>query len=387
MVRGYHNNVLTGHLATHWWPTPCRAIHLITFYFSPVQINNVFRRRGASLINQKGSIRSKSFISSPVEVEGSREAEAYVRSIRNSGHSDDYKSLKRLLARRHHWQEPEPESSETVIVRSLPQLGTLQYYTEGRETVARLPRDPSIFRVNRAKEEPELAQRGSLQETPRSLALISPVQNILPEPVAAVPSLPLSSVRLLQPVAAVPNLPVTPRLPVSSVPTVPSVATSSFRSFSRGGSVTLPNRASVTASPSRSPPIRLPSPTQRARKRITEPPGTSPSPGLSTTPASRQISPVPAFPSVFKSGGRPTKAPRKTIQETPRGGFRARGQVTVASNARDDVLRSSSSSSSVSSTSSVVSSVSSQVSSVSQSSPGTKPSASISAPVRHPELG
>ena len=384
MVRGYHNNVLSGHPPLHWWPTPCQAIHLITFYFSPVQINNVFRRRGASLINQKGSPRSKSSISSPAEVEGSREAEAYVRSIRNSGHSDDYKSLKRLLARRHHWQEPEPDSSETVIVRSLPQLGTLQYYTEGRDTVARLPRDPSIFRVNRGKEEPELAQRGSLQDTPRSLALISPVQNILPEPVAAVPSLPVSSVRLLQPVAAVPDLPVTPRLPVSPVPTAPSVATSSFRSFSRGGSVTLPNRASVTAS--RSSPIRVPSPTQRARKRITDPPSTSPSPGLSTTPASRQISPVPAFPSVFKSGSRPTKAPRDTIPETPRGGFKARGQVTT-SKARDDVLRSSSSSSSVSSTSSVVSSVRSQVSSVSQSSPVTKPPASISAPVRHPELG
>ena len=376
MVRGYHNNVLTsGHLATHWSETPCRAIHLITFYFSPVQINNVFRRRGASLINQKGSKPSKS--SSHAEVEGSREAEAYVRSIRNSGHSDDYKSLKRLLARRHHWQEPEPDSSETVIVRSLPLLpphGTLQYYTDGRIPVARTARDPSFTSLRRGKEEPEPASRGSLQETPRSSALISPVQNILPEPVAAVPSLPVTSVRLLQPVAAVPDLPVTPRpLPASSVPTVPSVATSSFRSFSRGGSVTLPNRASVTAS--RSTPIRVPSPTQRARKRITSPPSTS-------SPSPRQISPVPAFPPVFTSGT------RDPTPETPRSGLRARGQT------RDNVLRSSSSSSSVSSVSSVVTSVRSEVSQVSSvatsqeaASPASKQPTSILAPVRHPVLG
>ena len=320
-----------------------------------------------------------------------------MRSIRNSGHSDDYKSLKRLLARRHQWQEPEPESSETVIVRSLPLLPyqvTPQYYTGGREPVARLVREPAISpgrQTSRDREQLEPAVRGTVQESPRSASLISPVQNILPEPVAAVPSLPVT--RVLQPVAAVPDLPVTQlpasRRPVISVPTVPSVATSSFRSFSRGGSVTVPSRSPVTVSRgvtapsrspvtvSRSPPIRVSSPTQRARQRITE--AVSQLSILGTTPASRPSSPAPrspALPPVFRSVSRPTKAAR--IPETPRGGSTARGQErgqAASSEVRESVVRSSSSS---------VSSVSSSVRShsVSKQAP-----ASISAPVRHPVLG
>ena len=312
-----------------------------------------------------------------------------MRSIRNSGHSDDYKSLKRLLARRHQWQEPEPESSETVIVRSLPLLPyqvTPQYYTGGRDPVARPGRH-----LSRDREQLEPAVRGTVQESPRSASLISPVQNILPEPVAAVPSLPVT--RVLQPVAAVPDLPVTQlpasRRPVISVPTVPSVATSSFRSFSRGGSVTVPSRSPVTVSRgvtapsrspvtvSRSPPIRVSSPTQRARQRITE--AVSQLSILGTTPASRPSSPAPrspALPPVFRSVSRPTKAAR--IPETPRGGSTARGQErgqAASSEVRESVVRSSSSS---------VSSVSSSVRShsVSKQAP-----ASISAPVRHPVLG
>merc|ERR1719447_1529500 len=151
------------------------------------EINNVFRRRGASLRNHKevSIVRTNSPSSEPVSGSDTRisQSEAYVRSIRQSGHFDNYPALKLLLARRQHYAEPEPDSSETVIVKSLPQISqhgrTIQYYVGGREPLARLPRDPSPTVHNFQLEHRDQAEihRGTFLETPRSASLIAPVQN------------------------------------------------------------------------------------------------------------------------------------------------------------------------------------------------------------------
>ena len=153
-----------------------------------VLINNVYKRRGASLsLHKKKLARRRERL--PASPAPSSQSEAYVRSIRQSGHFDSYPALKLLLARRQHWAgEPVPESSETVIVKSLP-FHQPQYYPGGREPLARLPRDPQVhnFRLEEAE-----VHRG-FQETPRSSSLLAPIQNVLPEPVAAVPRLPVGS--------------------------------------------------------------------------------------------------------------------------------------------------------------------------------------------------
>ena len=345
-------------------------------------------------------------MSTSVESSGARDttrdSEAYVRSIRHLGHFDNYQTLQRLLARRQNWstsssssQEPQPDSSETVIVKSLPliphvsphvsHVSTPQYYTGGREPLTRLSRDPQLhsFQLERDRaEQSQQIQRGSLQEVPRSAALIAPVQNVLSEPVAAVPGAQVSSV--LQPVPAVPELPsVTsfttlssvPTVPASSaVPTVPSVSSSSFRtSFSRGGLVTLP-RSPVTVTRS---PVRTPNPTLRARQRVTESTSeTSSAPVISTTTRAREsVTSVPRSPVSSVPRSPVSSVPRSPVSSVPRFQPARGGSLDLA----PETPRSSGQSSV---RSSVSSSVSSSVRHV-----NVARGVDTSTTVRHPELG
>lgn len=83
-----------------------------------------------------------------------------------------------MLSRRQLWQgDPEPDSSETVIVKSLPDL-------------SRHIRDPQRNSFQHRALQSEVF-RGTVEEEPRSSSLIAAVQNILPEPIPAVPSLPV----------------------------------------------------------------------------------------------------------------------------------------------------------------------------------------------------
>jgi len=83
-----------------------------------------------------------------------------------------------MLSRRQLWQgDPEPDSSETVIVKSLPDL-------------SRHIRDPQRNSFPHRALQSEVF-RGTVEEEPRSSSLIAAVQNILPEPIPAVPSLPV----------------------------------------------------------------------------------------------------------------------------------------------------------------------------------------------------
>jgi len=243
-------------------------------------VRNVYKRRGASL---KGKVEN---------TEGVQEQDTgeYVRSIRQSPHYLNSPAIRLLMARRHQQQqqqqqqwsgEPQTDSSETVIVKSLP-LPPSHFYSGGREALVRAARDPQIHNFLLEEHEDTEIQRGTFLETPRSAALIAPVQNILPDPVPAVPSLPVGRVvgpgrhplagPLLRAVPAVPDLPT-----ISSFTTaLPRTASSSTtRPTTRRGSHSVSTSArSLSRGSFSRPPFRNPSPTARARQKLVTTPST-----------------------------------------------------------------------------------------------------------------
>ena len=201
------------------------------------------------------------------------------------------------MARRQQWSgEPQTDSSETVIVKSLP-LPPSHFYTGGREPLVRPARDPQIHNFLLEEHEDAEIQRGTFLESPRSAALIAPIQNILPEPVPAVPSLPVGRQPQLfagpsrQPVVG-PFLRAVPAVP--DLPTISSFTTSLPRkatsSTTRRGSNSVSTSArSLSRGSFTRPPFRLhPSPTQRARQKITAPPVTEKHSISVTTARARQ---------------------------------------------------------------------------------------------------
>ena len=248
-------------------------------YFRAGLVRNVYKRRGASL---KGKVEN---------TEGLQEQDTgeYVRSIRQSPHYLNSPAIRLLMARRHQQQqqqqqwsgEPQTDSSETVIVKSLP-LPPSHFYSGGREALVRAARDPQIHNFLLEEHEDTEIQRGTFLETPRSAALIAPVQNILPDPVPAVPSLPVGRVvgpgrhplagPLLRAVPAVPDLPT-----ISSFTTaLPRTASSSTtRPTTRRGSHSVSTSArSLSRGSFSRPPFRNPSPTARARQKLVTTPST-----------------------------------------------------------------------------------------------------------------
>jgi len=202
---------------------------------------NQFRRRGASLRNTK----ELSPEAEPVTSDDER-----VRSIRQSGHFYSSPALRLLLARRQQWAEPQADSSETVVVKSLPSLPLSgrslpsfplphTFYQSsglGKEPLTRPERDPQLQTfVGQARHTEEPLQ-GSFQETPRAAALLAPVQNVVPAPIPAVPV--PSRVAVLSPVPAVPSVNGLPRRVLRPVPAVPDLPTLS--------TFTTPTTSSVT---------------------------------------------------------------------------------------------------------------------------------------------
>jgi len=251
-------------------------------------VKNVYRRRGASLKQQAAASKR--------QLNKDTDSGEYVRSIRQSGHYFNSPAIRLLMARRQQWSgEPQTGSSETVIVKSLP-LPPSHFYTGGREPLVRAQRDPQIHNFLLEEHEDGEIQRGTFLESPRSAALIAPIQNILPEPVPAVPSLPVG--RQPQPVAGPGRQPVVgpflravPAVP--DLPTISSFTTSLPRKASssttrRGfNSVSTSARSLSRGSFSR-PPFRNPSPTQRARQKITNAPATEKHSISVTTARARQ---------------------------------------------------------------------------------------------------
>lgn len=283
-------------------------------------IKNVYRRRGASLKHQKSPKDQ------PTEKLKSKEKDSveYVRSIRQSGHYFNSPAIRLLMARRQQWSgEPQTDSSETVIVKSLP-LPPSHFYTGGREPKARTARDPQIHNFLLEEHEDAEIQRGTFLESPRSAALIAPVQNILPEPVPAVPSLPVG--RQSQSIAGPgrqpgqgPFLRAVPAVP--DLPTISSFTTSPPRKASSSTNRLGPHSVSTSArSLSRSsftrPPFRNPSPTQRARQKISSQPVTEKLSISVTTSRARQ----PILPQTETSFRSPSRGNghETTLTETTR---------------------------------------------------------------------
>jgi len=231
-------------------------------------ITNVYRRRGASL-KQVNSQKDSRVKQGSQKLSKETDSVEYVRSIRQSGHYFNSPAIRLLMARRQQWSgEPQTDSSETVIVKSLP-LSSSHFYTGGREPLIRPARDPQIHNFLLEEHEEPVIQRGSFVDSPRSAALIAPVQNILPEPVPAVPTLPVGRQTqavagpILRAVPAVPDLPT-----ISSFTTaLPRTATSSTKRL--GSSSVSTSARSLSRGSFTRPPFRIPSPTQRARQKIT----------------------------------------------------------------------------------------------------------------------
>jgi len=231
-------------------------------------ITNVYRRRGASL-KQVNSQKDSRVKQGSQKLSKDTDSVEYVRSIRQSGHYFNSPAIRLLMARRQQWSgEPQTDSSETVIVKSLP-LSSSHFYTGGREPLIRPARDPQIHNFLLEEHEEPVIQRGSFVDSPRSAALIAPVQNILPEPVPAVPTLPVGRQTqavagpILRAVPAVPDLPT-----ISSFTTaLPRTATSSTKRL--GSSSVSTSARSLSRGSFTRPPFRIPSPTQRARQKIT----------------------------------------------------------------------------------------------------------------------
>ena len=246
----------------------------------------------------------------------------YVRSIRQSGHYFNSPAIRLLMARRQQWSgEPQTDSSETVIVKSLP-LPPSHFYSGGRPLV-RPARDPQIHNFLLEEHEDAEIQRGSFVDSPRSAALIAPIQNILPEPVPAVPSLPVGrhpqpvAVPIRQPVVG-PILRAVPAVP--DLPTISSFTTSLPRTLTsstdrlRNPSVSTSARSLSRGSFSR-PPFRNPSPTQRARQKITAAPKLKISASVTTARARQPILPQTETSFRFPSRGNGRET---TLTETTR---------------------------------------------------------------------
>lgn len=192
---------------------------------------NHFRRRGSSL----RSIKELSL--APAELADNER----VRSIRQSGHFYSSPALRLLLARRQQWSEPQADSSETVVVKSLPFPSSFyQQSGLGRDPLTRAERDPQLNNFAVQTHQSRGTVRGSFQETPRAAALLAPVQNIVPAPIPAVPSrFPiLSAIPAVPSINAVPRrvlrpVPAVPDLPTLSTFTTPSTTGASTRSFPR----------------------------------------------------------------------------------------------------------------------------------------------------------
>ena len=103
----------------------------------------MYRRRGASL-KQVNSQKDSRVKQGSQKLSKETDSVEYVRSIRQSGHYFNSPAIRLLMARRQQWSgEPQTDSSETVIVKSLP-LSSSHFYTGGREPLIRPARDPQI---------------------------------------------------------------------------------------------------------------------------------------------------------------------------------------------------------------------------------------------------
>ena len=247
------------------------------FFFSRA---NPFKQRGASLYTS--SLPSLPSLPSS--------SQAILRSARQSGSFRRPSSLDRrpvspvrfLLSRRQLFHDDaQTGSSETVVVKSLLPL-------------SRPARDPQIHRFRLQDADAEVF-RGSVEDQPRAAALIAPVQNILPEPIPAVPSFPVRNnfqtfSTLLQAVPAVPE-------PVQAVPD--AEAFSQDTSLSRAVAM-LRSRQRV-----QSPTIQTPSLPQRV-------------PSSPSFPQ-RRPSQAPTFSSTRSSGGLGRDGPREEQPRTSNG--------------------------------------------------------------------
>ena len=188
-------------------------IFKLVFFRTP----NPFRRRGASLQERRR-----------VQVENVRSARqsdpvnpysrptSFIQSLPSPPTPSSYASIKYPFSRRQlfHGLDPDTGSSETVIVKSLPELTRFQrdpqrFRPQSTEERFRQQRDRFRSIENRFHQEDVEVFRGTVEDQPVASALLAPVQNILPEPIPAVPHLPvrnhLSNSPFLRPVPAVPQ--------------------------------------------------------------------------------------------------------------------------------------------------------------------------------------
>ena len=269
-------------------------------FYTYFRSRNPFKRRGASLHVQQnltpGNARS-------ARQSGSLRSSPSFTAIK----APSSPSLRFLLSRRHlYHDDAETGSSETVIVKSLPLLADL--HRPPLPGLSRTARDPQL---NRFPEEVEVFRGAEVVEQPRSAALLAPVQNILPEPIAAVPNLPvrnrLTGISAIQATglprtSQATGLPASLR-PLPAVPGLPGPTRPSFTETTRQ-SFFSSNRPSLPATSSRPAFGRA---------------------SVSTTrepfPEARNVSPVPTAPSLLD----------QTVPETDRGATLVRGRQRLTS--------------------------------------------------------